>query len=230
MWVQKLPRSSSLSWTVACSKRRHTVDEKHGHSKRHFTTNQAGASGELPAEGDDSEDVVAKCLCGDVLLKLPAGTMPGQMSVCHCSMCRQASGAPYVPFVALPRRFISGVEVATYAASTVAIRGFCRKCGSFMYMDYGEPTTIWWTLGSFRRVPAGWLQSKYAADTQNCQIFQESAADWRHYISKLPHFDYWGTLRVDACDPASKAMWMEHEALLNQAGSSSVHSGSKKDE
>eukprot|EP00931_Biecheleriopsis_adriatica_P050015 TRINITY_DN28945_c0_g1_i1.p1 TRINITY_DN28945_c0_g1~~TRINITY_DN28945_c0_g1_i1.p1 ORF type:complete len:156 (-),score=29.60 TRINITY_DN28945_c0_g1_i1:93-560(-) len=151
--------------------------------------------------------------------------MPGQMSVCHCSMCRQATGAPYVPFVALPRRAIFGIDVSTYASSGVASRGFCGKCGSFMYMDYGEPTTIWWTLGSFLEVPPSWMEPTYAtADTQNCQIFRDSAAGWRHALSKLPHFDHWGTLRVDACDPTSKGKWMETEALLAQAGVSKTPS------
>merc|ERR1712048_835202 len=100
-----------------------------------------------------------------------------------------------------------------------------------MYMDYGEPTTIWWTLGSFLRVPKQWLQSKYiAGNTQNCQIFKDSAADWRHEISKLPHFDHWGTLRMDSCNPDSDAMWMESEALLKQAGASQKQCCSKADE
>mmetsp|Transcript_4649 Transcript_4649/g.17487 ORF Transcript_4649/g.17487 Transcript_4649/m.17487 type:complete len:217 (-) Transcript_4649:225-875(-) len=187
-----------------------------------------GSAPDASSEVDEqptSQEIVAKCLCGAASLSLPAGTMPGQMSVCHCSMCRRASGAPYVAFVGLPRGLVQVPGLSTYAASAMATRGFCGKCGSFMYMDYGEPSTIWWTLGIFQNVPPAWWQEMYG-DTQNCQIFRESAASWKQFVSELPHYDHWGKLRVDACNPESKKMWMEDEALLALAGAGEPESGS----
>jgi len=75
---------------------------------------------------------------------------PAQILVCSCSMCRRATGGLYVPFGAFPRnkvKFISQNTLRKYKSSEAAIRGFCGKCGSQVYMDYPHEThTIWLTL------------------------------------------------------------------------------------
>jgi hypothetical protein len=55
---------------------------------------------------------------------------------CHCGMCRQAHGAPFVTWVGVAEdrfRVVKGIENLTkYASSPGAQRRFCRECGSSM--------------------------------------------------------------------------------------------------
>ena len=80
------------------------------------------------------------CLCGAVGFTLRA--RPQDPAVCHCRECRRQSGhawaAATVPDEALE---IAG-PVAWYAASPRARRGFCPRCGSFLFWKgQGEDTT-----------------------------------------------------------------------------------------
>ncbi len=70
------------------------------------------------------------CLCGAVRYRA-AGPMRGA-SICHCSMCRKAGGAPYMAFVTVQRAHIGyeGAEPTLYRSSDIASRGFCARCGT----------------------------------------------------------------------------------------------------
>jgi len=75
------------------------------------------------------------CLCGAVRFEV-TGSL-GPPDACHCSMCRKQSGHHWastdVPRTALT---ISGEEHLTwYRSSEKVRRGFCSRCGSFLFWD-----------------------------------------------------------------------------------------------
>ena len=70
------------------------------------------------------------CLCGAVQYETAA--WPVNETVCHCSMCRRAAGAPMVGWFTVPRgryRVLSGRPVR-YQSSPQAARTFCGACGT----------------------------------------------------------------------------------------------------
>ncbi|WP_284126238.1 GFA family protein [Parerythrobacter aestuarii] len=81
-----------------------------------------------------SDRIKGKCLCGSVTIALDQ-TRPG-VDVCHCSMCRQWSGGPFLSLRSVqPEAMdIGGREhVSIYASSDWAERAFCSKCGSNLW-------------------------------------------------------------------------------------------------
>jgi len=73
------------------------------------------------------------CLCGGVRFTV-TGPL-GKVIYCHCSQCRKQTGHFYagtnVPDAALLLE--GGGNVAWYASSEAAKRGFCRICGSTLF-------------------------------------------------------------------------------------------------
>jgi hypothetical protein len=100
---------------------------------------------------DDSEIIPASCLCGGVQLELTPPFLAA--SSCHCGNCRKHSGhlgslAMEVPKAQL--RLLSGEELIEHfqPAPGLAIRFFCRRCGSSLYgMNDLESETVWVRLG-----------------------------------------------------------------------------------
>jgi len=70
------------------------------------------------------------CLCGAV--RYTADGVPFNATICHCSMCRRAAGAPMVAWFSVPRaglRFTAGTPTR-FASSAHATRSFCPRCGT----------------------------------------------------------------------------------------------------
>ena len=70
------------------------------------------------------------CLCGHI--RYEAGGTPFHPTMCHCSMCRRAAGAPMVAWFSVPRseyRLVAGAPTR-FASSPGAIRTFCPRCGT----------------------------------------------------------------------------------------------------
>ena|SRR5689334_12550406 len=71
-----------------------------------------------------------RCLCG--LIRYAADGTPSNETNCHCSICRRASGAPFVAWVTVPAasfRFLSGTPT-TFRSSDHGTRAFCPRCGT----------------------------------------------------------------------------------------------------
>jgi hypothetical protein len=78
------------------------------------------------------------CLCGHVHYE--AGGEPFHSTVCHCSMCRRAAGAPMVAWFTVPRaafRLVAG-EPACFASSAGVARTFCPRCGTSLTFESDE--------------------------------------------------------------------------------------------
>jgi hypothetical protein len=70
------------------------------------------------------------CFCRAVRYEIDAE--PFDRTVCHCTMCRHASGAPFVAWFSVPLsafRIVSG-EPASFKSSEEATRTFCGGCGT----------------------------------------------------------------------------------------------------
>lgn len=118
------------------------------------------------------------CLCGDITFSTDAP--PEGPCACHCGQCRKQSGhvwaSAFVPKDALN---ITG-PVQWYAASTMAERGFCPRCGSFLFWQAHEEDTISFALGALDG-PSGLRLEKH--------IFVADKGDYYDIADGLPQHD-----------------------------------------
>jgi hypothetical protein len=66
-------------------------------------------------------------------------------------MCRRATGGPFAILVWWLRSAIrwTGVSPATRRSSPIATRGFCRTCGTPLFLQYDAQDSLALTIGSF---------------------------------------------------------------------------------
>jgi hypothetical protein len=85
------------------------------------------------------------CLCGAVRYR--ATGVSYDRTNCHCTICRRASGAPFVAwatFHAADFAFTSG-DPARFASSSADVRTFCGRCGTpltFQRLDKQEEIDV----------------------------------------------------------------------------------------
>ena len=71
------------------------------------------------------------CLCGKVTYKATLKTAAG---ACHCGMCRQWSGGPFMAVHATGDvTFNNDQHISRFSASPWAERGFCNQCGANLF-------------------------------------------------------------------------------------------------
>jgi hypothetical protein len=70
------------------------------------------------------------CLCGGVRYRVTGS--PLWAGNCHCTLCRRSGGGPYQSWFAVASSSfaLTRGELAHYASSDRARRGFCSTCGS----------------------------------------------------------------------------------------------------
>jgi hypothetical protein len=79
------------------------------------------------------------CLCGAV--RYSVARWQGGATICHCGMCRQSGGGPFMAFapVAHADFAITQGALKLYRSSDIAERGFCGDCGSpLIYRGVGS--------------------------------------------------------------------------------------------
>ena len=135
--------------------------------------------------------ITGGCQCGAVRYR---ATGLGRSSVCHCRMCQRASGNVMAPLVVA-----TGIEwqgtPATWASSNISERGFCRDCGTPLFLrDFDEGVTelMIGTLDDPSLAPPeyhygvesqiGWLKiddglSRHETDTQGIVSNQSGGKD-----------------------------------------------------
>lgn len=83
------------------------------------------------------------CLCGAVCYE--AGGMPSLETNCHCTICRRASGAPFVAWFTVPAvefSVIAGTP-ASFKSSEHGTRTFCSQCGTpLTFQSTNHPAEI----------------------------------------------------------------------------------------
>lgn len=116
-----------------------------------------------------------QCLCGDVRFEV-AGT-PRGAAICHCGQCRKQSGHVWASaFVPEAELTITGTP-AWYEASGMAKRGFCPRCGSFLFWSAHDEDTISFALGALD-APTGITLERH--------IFVEDKGDYYDISDGLP--------------------------------------------
>ena len=125
------------------------------------------------------------CLCGSVTYEI--GVLPETAFNCHCSACRKAHGAAFVPWGFLPRdqfRWTSGEALlATFASSPSAQRIFCSRCGS--QLGGHDPSAL-----ESMAITLGTLADDAGLQPAH-HIFVGSKAPWHEIGDSLPQFDEW---------------------------------------
>ncbi len=120
------------------------------------------------------------CLCGEVRYRIEGA--PVWVCLCHCTMCRRASGAPAVAWLTLPMdrfAFTKG-EAHSYVSSDHGRRGFCPDCGSQLtFWSSRTPGDIDVTLGSLDRPEAFPLSH---------HTFVTGRLDWLRLKEALPEY------------------------------------------
>ncbi|MDF0601155.1 GFA family protein [Psychromarinibacter sp. C21-152] len=72
------------------------------------------------------------CLCGAVQITVTGS--PGEVSACHCDMCRRWTGAAQWGFEVPADAVTVRGDVGRYRASSFAERAFCPTCGTHLWL------------------------------------------------------------------------------------------------
>ena len=78
------------------------------------------------------------CFCGAI--RYEAGGVPFDETVCHCSICRRTTGAPFVAWFSVPRsafQLLQGAP-ARFRSSDKATRTFCPVCGTQLTFEHDD--------------------------------------------------------------------------------------------
>ncbi len=87
------------------------------------------------------------CLCGDITFEI-TGNLQSQASACHCNQCRKQSGHHWASHNVAPAGINIQGPVSWYEASSLAKRGFCARCGSFLFWKAHDEDQISFALGA----------------------------------------------------------------------------------
>ncbi len=88
-------------------------------------------------EVSENENLKGQCLCGRV--SVVVSWVSGEVGACHCGTCRRWGGGPYLSLSGGNRvRFDGEKDIAVYASSEWAERGFCRRCGTHLFYRLQE--------------------------------------------------------------------------------------------
>jgi hypothetical protein len=91
------------------------------------------------------------CQCGALRYALFAP--PHNVHICHCRMCQKAVGGPYAALAPVKRADFAWTRgtPAAFASSSLALRDFCRECGTPLGFRYLDSETVSVTIGSLDR-------------------------------------------------------------------------------
>lgn len=123
------------------------------------------------------------CLCGAVRYEVDAPLT--EIAMCHCGMCRKASGAAFAANAPVPEdrfRLIAGTDaIREYQSSPGKVRAFCSRCGSPIFSrNEKHPGLVRIRLGTLD-TPAG--------RNPDYHFFVDSKADWYEISDALPRYD-----------------------------------------
>ncbi|MBV9562044.1 MAG: GFA family protein [Bradyrhizobium sp.] len=117
------------------------------------------------------------CQCGAVRFAFTA--VPNKVSICHCRMCQKATGAPFASFAQIDKENFAWTrgEPASFRSSTIAMRGYCRDCGTPLSFGRIDGPRIEILTGNFDR-PDRVIPTR--------QYGSESRLGWVVGIANLP--------------------------------------------
>ena len=97
----------------------------------------------------DAADMTGGCQCGRV--RYVARIDSDDAYLCHCGMCRRATGGASIAFRSIAASDVVWTTRAPdyYVSSPIARRGFCAACGTPLTFEYLDGTGMDLTIGSF---------------------------------------------------------------------------------
>ena len=106
------------------------------------------------------------CQCGAVRYAFEGA--PDNVHLCHCRMCQTAVGGPFAVICPVPKAVfrVTRGEIAWFASSDVARRGFCRNCGTPLIFDYPHDPGIGVLAGTLDRPDLVPPVLQYGTDTR----------------------------------------------------------------
>jgi hypothetical protein len=78
------------------------------------------------------------CFCGAI--RYQCAGLPFHETICHCSICRRTTGAPFVAWFSVPRAhfsFVRGTPVR-FRSSAKGTRTFCPRCGTQLTFEHDD--------------------------------------------------------------------------------------------
>ena len=83
------------------------------------------------------KEAKGQCVCGSV--SFTANKMNTSVGACHCKMCRQWGGGPFMEVDCGTDVSFSGEEnISIFNSSDWAERGFCKNCGTHLFYRLKE--------------------------------------------------------------------------------------------
>ena len=81
-----------------------------------------------------NEPISGGCQCGAVRYRI--GGKFGRAAICHCRMCQKAFGSWGAALVTIPVANMAWTRgtPAEFRSSAIVARGFCKDCGTPLYM------------------------------------------------------------------------------------------------
>ncbi|EYD74597.1 Gfa-like protein [Rubellimicrobium mesophilum DSM 19309] len=106
------------------------------------------------------------CQCGAVRYAFEGA--PENVHLCHCRMCQKAVGGPFAAICPVPKSAfrVTRGEIAWFASSDVARRGFCRDCGTPLIFDYPHDPGIGVLAGTLDRPDLAPPVIQYGTETR----------------------------------------------------------------
>lgn len=111
----------------------------------------------------DGVHLKGRCLCRAVGIEAQAANL--NITACHCSMCRKWGGGPFLAISCAEAITFEGEDnIATFASSSWAERGFCKLCGTHLFYRLKEATEYEIPIGLLDEVPDIILTSQIYID------------------------------------------------------------------
>ncbi|NYT39576.1 GFA family protein [Sphingomonas sp. R-74633] len=95
-----------------------------------------------------AEEMTGGCQCGRV--RYAVRIADDEAYLCHCRMCQRATGGVSIAFKNVGRADVRWErEPERYASSPIAVRAFCRECGTPLTYEAHGHDRMDLTIGSF---------------------------------------------------------------------------------
>ncbi len=116
----------------------------------------------------DSVEGKGRCVCGAV--SFLAQNMSNSVGACHCDMCRQWGGGPFMEVDCGSEVTFSGEKnISIFNSSDWAERGFCKNCGTHLFYRFKQ--------GNLHMIPVGLFED------DSHFVFEKQV-----FIEEKPHY------------------------------------------
>ena len=128
------------------------------------------------------ESLTGSCLCGGISYRIRGGV--GNLTYCHCSMCRKAQGSAfgsYAPVSWGAFEVVNGEElIREYRSSAEVTRTFCGCCGSTLQFIRDGRGGFGIAVGTLNEDPGG---------RATAQIWTQNKAPWWNLHDEPPCYN-----------------------------------------